>query len=115
MDADAGIGRTRTPCDEADTGPPGHRAIGTGHESRAAFLATGDDVDRGLLVQRVEHGEEAFPRNGKDPVAALFDQAIDEQACGGGRGSGRFGHGAALPRAFGAGNRWRGRDRLLAG
>ena len=115
MDADAGIGRTRTARDEADTGPPSHRAIGTGHESRAPFLAAGNDVDRGLPMQRVEHGKEAFPRNGEYPVAALFDQAIDEQACSGGRGNGGFGHGAALPRPFGAGNRWRDRHGLPAG
>jgi hypothetical protein len=37
------------------------------------------------MSQRVQHLEETFTRDGKDPVAALFDQAVDEQTSGSGR------------------------------
>ena len=89
MHADAGIGRPRTARDEGDSGAARHRAIGAGHEGDAAFLPAGHHVDRVLLAETIEHLEEALPRHGEDAVAALFDEAIDEQS-GGGRGVGRL-------------------------
>jgi len=78
MYADAGIGRARPARHETYTWPPGHRAVGAGHERRAALLATGDEIDFGRVVQRVEHGEEALARYVEDAVAALCDQIVDE-------------------------------------
>ena len=80
VDAGAGVGRAGAAGDEGDPGPPGHLAVGVGHVGDAAFLPADDGVDLRRVVQRVEHGEEAFAGDGEDAVAALGDQAIDQQA-----------------------------------
>jgi hypothetical protein len=83
MDADRGIGRAGPARDEGDAGPPGHRAVGAGHEADAAFLPADHQIDLGRVVQRVEHGEEALARHGEDAVAALRDEIVDEDAAAG--------------------------------
>ena len=85
VDADAGVGRAGPAGDEAHARAARSSPVGAGHERRAAFLAAGDGLDRRAVAQRVEHRQEAFAGHGEDPVAALFDQAIDEQAGGGRR------------------------------
>ena len=62
MDPAAGVGRAGAAGDEGDAGTPGHLAVGVGHVGDPAFLPADDDVDLGRVVERVEHGEEAFAR-----------------------------------------------------
>jgi hypothetical protein len=88
VDADARIGRPRATRHEGDAGPPGHRAVGTGHEADPAFLPAGDEIDLRRVVQRVEYGEEALARNVKDAVAALRHEIVDKDAAAGAK----FGH-----------------------
>ena len=83
MDADRSVGRAGAPGDEGDSGPSGHRAIGTRHKPDATFLPADDEVDFRRIVQRVEHGEEAFPWDGKDAIAALRDELVDQDAATG--------------------------------
>ena len=96
--ARVGCGITRaeagTARDEGNAGPAGHRSVRAGHVGDAAFLAAGHDIDRIAPMQRVENGEEAFARDGEDTVAALFDQAVDEQRRS--ARSGGFTHAAAI-------------------
>ena len=84
MHPDAGIGRARPAGDEGNAGPPRsrsiHRAVGTGHERRAAFLPAGRHIDLRDVDQRVEHREKALARDGEDAIATLRSKAIDEQA-----------------------------------
>ena len=87
MDADAGVGRTGTARDESHPRPTRHCAVGTRHHRDAAFLAAGDEINRVLLPQRVEHLQEAFAGNGENPFASLLDKAVDEELRSGGRGA----------------------------
>ena len=103
MDADAGIGGARTAGNEGNARPPGHRTIGARHEGRAPFLPAGNEIDGRRITQRVKHLQEAFAWHGEDTVAALFDQAVDEQAGGGGSRLG--GHDRRVTAEQGAGNR----------
>lgn len=103
MDADRRVGGAGAARDEGDAGAVRERAIGAGHERDAAFLAARDDVDRGRIDERVEHGEEAFAGHGEDPVAALRHELIDEDAAAGaGLGFG-LSHAAWLSRTGGDG------------
>ena len=65
---------------KAIAGPAGHLAVGVGHVGDAAFLPADDEVDLGRVVERVEHGEEAFARDREDAVAALDPELVDEDA-----------------------------------
>ncbi len=85
MHADAGVRRAGTAGDESDAGPLRHRAVRTCHHRHAAFLPARHQIDRVLLAQSIEHLKEAFARHGENPLAALFDQAVDEELGGGGR------------------------------
>jgi len=58
MDADAGIGRTRTARDEADTGPPGHRAIGIGITDQV-LMSAGMCLISCWLARRLVRAERA--------------------------------------------------------
>jgi hypothetical protein len=89
MDADRRIGRARPAGDEGDAGAAGHLAVRFGHEGGAAFLPADHKVDLGAVVQRIERGEEAFARNGEDPVAALRDQVVDQDTSAGSLGHDR--------------------------
>ena len=82
VNADAGIGRAGTAGYKGDTRAACHRPVGAGHERNPAFLPTRYDVDGALLAQPVENLQEAFAGNREDPVAALFDQAIDKKLGG---------------------------------
>ena len=62
MDPAAGVGRAGPAGDEGDSRPPGHLAVGVGHIGDPAFLPAHDEVDVVGVVERVEHGEEAFAR-----------------------------------------------------
>ena len=90
MDAGAGVGRAGAAGDEGDARAAGHLAVGVGHVGDAAFLPADDGVDLGRVVERVEHGEEAFARHGEDAVAALDLELVDEDAA-----AGALGHGGA--------------------
>ncbi len=83
MDADARVGRAGPARDEGDARPPGQRPVGAGHERRPALLPAGDEIDRGRVVERVEHGEEAFAGDVEDAVAALRGKVVDEDAAAG--------------------------------
>ena len=37
-----------------------------------------DGLELGRIMQRVEDSEEAFARNGEDPVAAVDQQLVDQ-------------------------------------
>ena len=80
MDADGGVGRARAARDEGYARPMRQRAVSAGHERRAAFLPAGDDLDRGGVMQRVEHGQEALARHGEEPLAALRDELLHQDA-----------------------------------
>ena len=94
MDAGAGIGRARAARDEGDAGPPGHLAVGVGHVGDPAFLPADDGVDLGRVVERVEHGEEAFAGDGENAVAALDAKLVDKDLA-----AGALGHVRPLARA----------------
>ena len=79
MNADAGIGRTRSSGDKSNAGPSGHRAVCAGHESHAAFLPAGHQINLVAPVERVEHLQKAFARNCENAVCALLSKAINEQ------------------------------------
>jgi hypothetical protein len=83
MHADAGVGRARTARHEGDTGASGHRPVGARHEADAALLSAGDDIDRGRVVQRVKHREEALARHVEDAVAPLRHKVVDEDPSAG--------------------------------
>ena len=74
---------------KAIPGPAGHLAVGVGHVGDAALLPADGQVDLGRVVQRVEHGEEAFAGNGENAVAALDFELVDEDLA-----AGALGHGA---------------------
>ena len=86
MDANRRIGRARPAGDEGDPRPVRQRAVGARHEGDATLLPAGDDVDFGRIDQRVEHRQEALPRHGEDPVAALQGELIDQDAAAGADG-----------------------------
>src|SRR5262249_32287005 len=91
MDPAAGVGRAGAAGDEGYAGTPGHLAVGVGHVGDPALLAADDGVDRRRVMERVEHREEAFARNGENAVAALDYELVDEDAA-----AGACGHGARL-------------------
>ncbi len=91
MDPAAGVGRAGAAGDEGDAGAAGHLAVGVGHVGDTALLPADDGVDRGRVVERVEHREEALARNGEDAVAALDHELVDEDAA-----AGACGHAARL-------------------
>ena len=72
-------------------------AVGAGHERRAAFLTAGNGLNFLALAQRVEHWQEALAGNRENSLAALFDEAIDQQA----GGIGRHGQGDSRPAGMG--------------
>ena len=98
VDADAGVGRARPARDEGHARAAGDRAVGAGHESRAAFLPAGDRLDVRMAVERVQHRQEAFARHSKDAAAFLLGKAGDEKL-----GSGA-GHDSGLDLAERGGN-----------
>src|SRR4029453_9955305 len=77
------IGCARTAGDEGDAGLAGHLAVGVGHIADAAFLAADDCLDLRRVVQSVQDGEEAFPGNGEDAVAALDLELLDKDLAAG--------------------------------
>ena len=85
VDSGAGVGRAGAAGDEGDAGAAGHLAVGVGHVGDPALLPADDDVDLGRVVERVEHGEEAFAGDGEDAVAAVDLQLVDEDAAAGAR------------------------------
>src|SRR5215213_10311976 len=91
MDARAGVRRAGATSDESNSGATRQLAVGIGHIGDAAFLSADEEVNVRGVVQRVEHGEEAFAGNGEDAVAALDLELVDEDAA-----AGALGHGAAL-------------------
>ena len=81
--ADAGVGRARTARDEADAGTTGQLALGLGHERRPALLAAGEEADAvGVLVEPVEHGQEALAGHTEHGIDALGDQRLDQDVAG---------------------------------
>src|SRR5690606_12953460 len=102
MHSDGGVCRAGAAGDDGHAGSAGQRSIGAGHESRSAFVTASHGRDRWAVIERVEDREEALSRNGEQPVAALFEQAIDEQA------GGIAGHAGRLTRCTAGGNRARG-------
>src|SRR4029453_17123255 len=82
----AGIGRTGSSSDEGDARSPRHLAVGVGHIGYPALLPADGDVDLGRVVERVEHGEEAFARHGEHAVAALDTKLVDEDPATGALG-----------------------------
>ena len=76
-------------------GRPRQLAVRLGHVGRAALLAADDEADAvAVLVEAVEHGEEAFAGNAEGGVDALRDQRLDQGVAGGTDRCGS-GHGAA--------------------
>jgi hypothetical protein len=62
-----------------NTGPPGEPCIGDRHEARTRFVPTGDGVDVGPAVERIEQAEIALAGNAEQPVDAVGDEAADDQ------------------------------------
>ena len=83
VDAGAGVGRAGSAGDEGDAGLAGHLAVGVGHIGDPAFLPADDQVDFRRVMERVEHGEEAFPRHGENTVAALDPELVDKDLAAG--------------------------------
>ncbi len=83
MDAGRGIGRAGASRHEGDAGLAGHLAVGIGHIADPAFLAADDGLDFRRVMQCVEDGEEAFPGNGEDAVAALDPELLDKDLAAG--------------------------------
>ena len=96
--ADRGVGRARAARHEADARPAGELALRLGHEGRAALLPAGDEADAlAVLVEAVEHGEEALAGHAEDGVDALRDQRFDEGVAG--EACGVMGHGVTAASA----------------
>ena len=88
MHADRGVARARAARHEAQPRPAAELALRLGHVARAALVAAGDEADPvAVLVEAVEHGEEAFAGNAEDGVDALGDQRFDEGVAGGACGA----------------------------
>ena len=83
MDSGAGIGCAGAARDEGDARPPGHLAVGVGHVADPAFLPADDQVDLRRVMERIEDGEEAFPGNGENAVAALDLELVDKDLAAG--------------------------------
>ena len=80
----AGVGRAGAAGDEGDSRPAGHLAVGARpcRPTPPSCRQTTSSIC-GRVVQRVEHGEEAFARHGEDAVAALDAKLVDEDAAAG--------------------------------
>ena len=86
MHADRGVGGTGAAGGKGDAGPSGHGAVRRRHERRAAFLPADhglDGVVAALVMQGIEHGEEAFARHGENTVAALNAELVDKDLAAG--------------------------------
>jgi hypothetical protein len=68
---------------KAIPGRPVSLPSGLSHERGAALLPADDEIDGGRVVQRVQRGEEALARHREDPVAALRQQIVDQNAAAG--------------------------------
>ena len=74
--ADRGVGRARAARHEAHARPAGELALRLGHVARAALVTAGDEADPvAMLVEAVEHGQEALARHAERRCRALLDQA----------------------------------------
>ena len=82
VDAVGAVHRAGAAGDEADAGAPGQLAISLRHDRGAAFLAAHQHVDRGVM-QRIEHGEKTFAGDAGQPVDALLDELVDQDAAAG--------------------------------
>ncbi len=102
MDSGGGVGRAGAAGDEGDARAAGHLAVGIGHVGDSAFLPADGKVDLRRVMERVEHGEEAFARHREDAVAALDFELVDEDASAS-SGTGALGHLLAPPPSH-----WRG-------
>ncbi len=96
MDADAGMRGAGPARDKADAGAAGQLAVGLGHIGGRAFVLADDQVDRGLIVQRVQHVEKALARHAEHALGAVDAQRVDQDAAAAAwrerlRGGGRIG------------------------
>jgi len=99
MDASASVGCARTARHKSNARSSGHLPVRVRHVRYAALLAADGEIDLRRIVKRIENGKEAFARNGKDPVAALNFQLVDENASAS-PGAGALGHAARVSRAL---------------
>ena len=79
MDADRGLRRTGTARDEADPGPARQLPVRLGRVRGALLVATRDEAYR-RVVERVEHGQVALPREAEREVGAVELELVDEDA-----------------------------------
>ncbi|MNS79310.1 hypothetical protein D3C72_1129610 [compost metagenome] len=80
MHADAGMGGARPARHEADARAAGQLAVGLGHVRRGTLMLANHQFDGGLVVQRVQHVEEAFARHAEDAVRAVQAQGVDQRS-----------------------------------
>lgn len=77
MHPDTGVTCARTTCHQTDTRTPGEFARGICHKRSAAFLPARDEAQIvGTFMNRVEYGQEAFPRHPEHRIGALRDQPV---------------------------------------
>ena len=84
VDGDGGVAGAGAARDQHHAGPAGQLRVRHRHEARAALRAAGDEVERGVGVQRVEQRDVALARHAEGAVHALEREELD-QAFGGGR------------------------------
>ena len=79
MHAGGGVGCPRTARHHADAGLARGLAIGIGHHRRAAFLAADHELHVvGVVVHRIQHGEETLTRHTEGHVDAMQAQLLDQ-------------------------------------
>ena len=82
MDGDGSVAGAGAAADQGNTGAAGQPGIGHGHETGAAFLPAGHQIDTRMRVQRVHDGDIAFAGNVETAVHAIFGEEGDEDFCG---------------------------------
>ncbi len=73
------VDRARAERGQAHARTSRERAVGVGHERRAAFVTGRDEPDRGVR-ERIDHVEVLLARQPEDVLDPLVLEALDEQA-----------------------------------
>jgi hypothetical protein len=93
---DRGVGGAGAAADRADPGAAGDLGIRQRHETGAALVAGGDQVDVRRVVQRVQERQVALAGHAEDAVDAVGAQAFHHDI-GGAPGIAPRGHGRFSP------------------
>ena len=79
VDADRCVARSRSSRHQRDSRTAGQLAASVGHVGGATLLPADDQLDPvASVVERVQHGQVAFPGDAEDLIGALGEQALHE-------------------------------------